>query len=160
MSIEFGSLDTIDVEGALHASVRVSGILSSVALAEGEGIMLARMRLGGAGAGVQAGAGGPSVVTPSTMGTNIGITGAMAASLDITAQLNVSIPMRAVLLVRRALKPVKKALAEAIKPEFQSLPKTAHSTSREFGKRRPNYKGKGRPFGVGKTLGDVSVPLT
>lgn len=97
MSIEFGSLDTIDVEGALHASVRVSGILSSVALAEGEGIMLARMRLGGAGAGVQAGAGGPSVVTPSTMGTNIGITGAMAASLDITAQLNVSIPMRAVL---------------------------------------------------------------
>ena len=68
--------------------------------------------------------------------------------------------MRAVLLVRRALKPVKKALAEAIKPEFQSLPKTAHSTSREFGKRRPNYKGKGRPFGIGKTLGDVSVPLT
>ena len=24
----------------------------------------------------------------------------------------------------------------------------------------PNYKGKGRPFGAGKTLGDVSVPLT
>jgi len=48
------------------------------------------------------------------------------------------------LLVRRALKPVKKALAEAIKPEFQSLPKTAHSTSREFGKRRPNYQGNRR----------------
>jgi hypothetical protein len=26
--------------------------------------------------------------------------------------------------------------------------------------RTPNYKGKGSPFGVGKTLGDVSVPLT
>ena len=24
----------------------------------------------------------------------------------------------------------------------------------------PNYKGKGRPFGAGKTRGDVSVPLT
>ena len=52
------------------------------------------------------------------------------------------------------------AYALGIKPRFQSLPKIAHSTSRDFGERMPNYKGKGRPFGVGKTLGDVSVPLT
>ena len=32
--------------------------------------------------------------------------------------------------------------------------------SRNVGYVRPNYKGKGRPFGVGKTRGDVSVPLT